>query len=85
MNRLRRRFDVHAGGRSDWDRKGTLTLVNFQLPTPNSQLPTPKERKFRYSLTVKVGVGAVKPVLTDRAEKIQLEGVVERLSLMRDP
>jgi membrane associated rhomboid family serine protease len=21
MNRLRRRFDVHAGGRSDWDRK----------------------------------------------------------------
>src|SRR6185436_8589777 len=35
--------------------------------------------------TLKVGVGVVEPVLAYRAEKIQLEGVVERLGLMLYP
>ena len=36
-------------------------------------------------LTVKVRVGVIEPVLADRAEEIELEGIVERLGLMLDP
>ena len=37
------------------------------------------------SFAVEVGVGAVQPVLADRAEQVQLEGVVERLGLVLHP
>src|SRR5207245_2496798 len=35
--------------------------------------------------SLKIIIGVIEPVLTDRAEQIELEGVLERLGLVLDP
>src|SRR5262249_39697428 len=74
MNRMRRKFDVYSGGRSEktgWDRR----VHWYPGPGLNPLCLLP----------VKVRVRVIQPVLADRREDIQLERVIERLGLMLDP